>query len=97
MQFKSFFEDLGMDVNRYVCVVLEEQREQLKHLTHLNLYKFKQIQAMMIEEVQTLVNRMEASLGDYNDYQRMLLKRRKLKAQIKRLEEKKSSLDNEES
>lgn len=77
-----------MSINRYVCSVLDEMRDQLKHLDVQNVDRYRSITAMMIEEVQTLVNRMESALGDQNDYERMLVKRSKLKKQIKKLESK---------
>ena len=49
-----------MSTHRYVCSVLTEMR------TCHRLYKMDMIPGL-IEEVQTLVNRMEAKLADYRE------------------------------
>ena len=76
-------------LNRYVCDVLEEMRTSVKTLN------FAMIPSL-IEEVQTMANRMEMALGDLKDLK--LLKEdivdkkeelEALKAQIKNLEKKK--------
>lgn len=87
-----YFMEREMNVNRYVCSVIDEMRDQLKHLDHHSLDKYKSITAMMLEEVQTLVNRMESALEDWQDYEQMLEKRRELKAAIKKLKKKKTKL-----
>jgi len=46
--------------HRYVCQVLDEMREAIK------IYR-PDLVLGLIEEAQTLVNRMEAKLGDYSD------------------------------
>ena len=76
-------------LNRYVCDVLEEMRTSVKTLN------FAMIPSL-IEEVQTMANRMEMALGDLKDLK--LLKEdivdkkeelESLKDQIKNLEKKK--------
>jgi SMC interacting uncharacterized protein involved in chromosome segregation len=76
-------------LNRYVCDVLEEMRTSVKTLN------FAMIPSL-IEEVQTMANRMEMALGDLKDLK--LLKEdivdkkeelETLQAQIKKLEKKK--------
>jgi predicted nucleotidyltransferase len=76
-------------LNRYVCDVLEEMRTSVKTLN------FAMIPSL-IEEVQTMANRMEMALSDLKDLK--LLKEdivdkkeelEALKAQIKNLEKKK--------
>ena len=67
-------------VNRYVCEVLKEMR------TAHRLYKLDMIPGL-IEEVQTLVNRMEAKLADYKDMGYELEEHRKNKKRIKAIDE----------
>ena len=76
-------------LNRYVCDVLEEMRTSVKTLN------FAMIPSL-IEEVQTMANRMEMALSDLKDLK--LLKEdivdkkeelEALQAQIKNLEKKK--------
>ena len=76
-------------LNRYVCDVLDEMRTSIKTLN------FAMIPSL-IEEVQTMANRMEMALGDLKDLK--LLKEdivdkkeelETLQAQIKKLEKKK--------
>jgi hypothetical protein len=76
-------------LNRYVCDVLEEMRTSVKTLN------FAMIPSL-IEEVQTMANRMEMALSDLKDLK--LLKEdivdkkeelEALQAQIKKLEKKK--------
>jgi uncharacterized protein Yka (UPF0111/DUF47 family) len=76
-------------LNRYVCDVLDEMRTSVKTLN------FAMIPSL-IEEVQTMANRMEMALGDLKDLK--LLKEdivdkkeelETLQAQIKKLEKKK--------
>lgn len=78
--------------NRYVCSALEEMRDQLKLLNHFTIGRYKKVTALMIEEVQTLVNRMESALGDWDDLQKLTDKRRKLKIEVRALEAKKGWL-----
>ena len=72
--------------NRTLCQVLNEMRDCLKTNNFSYLLG-------LIEEVQSLGNRMEASLTDKNDlyYDRKEL--RKLKKEIKRLKEEKEKLN----
>lgn len=72
--------------NRVVCCALDEMRKLLKKLDVYSMDRYKSVQALIIEEVQTMVNRMEASLHDGNDFEKMLIKRSKLKREVKKLE-----------
>ena len=74
--------------NRYVCEVLEEMRKTLNVLSVFNIHRYKPAMAMLIEEAQTLVNRMEASLSDWSDIRRAQKELKKLKNEIKELESK---------
>lgn len=78
--------------NRYVCEVLEEMRKVVKVLSVFNMWRYKPAMAMLIEEAQTLVNRMEASMHDWTDIRRAHDEIKKLKKEIKELEEKKKAL-----
>lgn len=64
--------------NRVVCNVLEEMRACVKTANYSYL-------PGLIEEVQTMVNRMEAALGDAQDVRNMQEERAKLKQEIKEL------------
>ena len=84
-------------LNRYICDVLEEMRK-------LNETRNYSMLASLIEEVQTMANRMEASLSDVSDIKELADQRKelkeektKLKREIKQLERKKQKLlDKEE-
>lgn len=82
--------------NRYVCSVLEEMRKQLKTLDEHNFDKYKSITALMIEEAQTMVNRMECALEDQSDIRRMKEERDELHIEIKKLKAEKKELKKEE-
>lgn len=78
--------------NRYVCSVLQEMRDQLDIVDHHNLVRYVSHTKLMIEEVQTLVNRMEAALGDCNDLKDLIKERRELKIEVKKLRNKRDEL-----
>ena len=67
--------------NRYVCSILDEMREayKVRHYTML---------PGLFEEAQTAVNRMEASLGDKYDINRLKEERSELKEEVKKLQAK---------
>lgn len=81
--------------SRYVCSVLDEMRECMKHLNFALL-------PSLIEEAQTLFNRMESSISDagslpeinekLDDYKD---KRKKLRKEIADLKEEKRKLSQE--
>lgn len=73
-------------VNRTICSVLEEMRKA--HATHNY-----SILLSLIEEVQTLANRMEAALYDYGDLEHMEEAKRELKKELKKLETDKKALE----
>ncbi len=83
--------------NRYLCSVLEEMRSQLKLLDTNNIERYRSITAMMIEEVQTLGERMESSLGDTKDVEELMIKRARLKKEVRELKLKILELKPEES
>ena len=56
-----------MAPNRYYCSPLDECRVALGKLSIFNLWYFKKIFAILLEELQTLGNRMEAALEDKHD------------------------------
>jgi cell shape-determining protein MreC len=74
-------------LNRYVCQVLEEMRTCTKTLNFALI-------PSLVEEVQTMVNRMEMALGDLKDLQELKneisTKNKELKKINKELEEKKA-------
>ena len=74
-------------LNRSICDALEEMRNCLK----TNNFSYL---SGLIEEVQSMANRMEASLYDKKDYERMLKNKSTLKKEIKELEERRDSFDH---
>lgn len=85
----------GFGPNRLVCSVLEEMRSQLNALNKTNWEHYKSFTGLMIEEVQTLVNRMESGLEDWSDIQDMQQDKAKLKKRIKQLRAEKEELKGE--
>tara|TARA_R110000796_G_scaffold158766_1_gene275412 strand:+ start:364 stop:639 length:276 start_codon:yes stop_codon:yes gene_type:complete len=73
------------EVNRYVCTVLEEMRTCVKNLSVWTIYKNRRHLTVLIEEAQTLVNRMESAIEDSKSYEDMMIERRELKKEIKQL------------
>ena len=59
-----------MSTNRYLCTVLEELRKAAKRLGWVTLPISKRHISSLVEEVQTLANRMEAGLKDKKDFYR---------------------------
>jgi chromosome segregation ATPase len=93
--------------NRYVCSAIEELRDHIKKLKVFMKAKFNneelelriQFQEILIEEIQTYVNRMEAGLEDkwsiHREQEKLVhLKadRRDLNIEIKKLTEKKAEV-----
>ena len=72
--------------NRYLCSVLDEMRECTKTLNFSYLLG-------LIEEAQTLGNRMEAKLYEIKDFERLHEDIRDLKKKKKKLEEKVEELE----
>lgn len=64
--------------NRTICAVLSEMRKAIETLNFSYL-------AGLIEEVQTLANRMEAALWDQQDINRLRDEKNKLKNEVKQL------------
>jgi len=72
--------------NRVVCSVLEEMRQ---------CHRTRSYGALpgLIEEVQSMVNRMEAALWDQKDHERLLDDIRELKKKAKKLRKKEGDSD----
>lgn len=87
----------GVDMypNRYVCSVLEEMRKQLVGLDIHSIDRYKSITLMMIEETQSMVNRMEAAIEDKQDVAKMAIKRSSLYREIAKLKAEKEKLEEE--
>jgi hypothetical protein len=66
--------------NRYICTVLDEMRDCIKTLNFSYL-------SGLIEEAQSLANRMESRLYEIKDFERLHEDIRKLKEEKKKLEE----------
>lgn len=78
--------------NRYLCDVFHEMREVVKKVSIWNLFRYKKIMALMIEEAQMHGNIMEGALGDLRDIKELKEKRRALKQEVRELKYKKSLL-----
>jgi len=68
-------------LNRYICDVLEEMRTSVKTLN------FAMIPSL-IEEVQTMANRMEMALADMKDLERLKMSIVEKKEELEKLEKK---------
>lgn len=73
-------------LNRTLCDVLEEMRKCSKTKNFANIDG-------LIEEVQSMANRMESALGDKKDIAEMQETWHTLKNDIKKLEKKKKKLE----
>ena len=78
----------SMWLNRTVCDVLEEMRALNRTVNARMVDAHKEQMAYLIEEVQSMANRMEAKLEDIRDFD-------KLTKDIKELSKKKKELENE--
>lgn len=90
--------------NRYVCSVLDEMRDSLKQLKNLEehcngtsgtgafiwtiISRYMCLNALLIEEAQTMVNRMESAIEDWGDVEKAKEDRSKLKKELKDLNKK---------
>ena len=81
--------------NRVVCSVLSEMRKMLKTLNIFTLYRYKAMQATLIEEAQTLVNRMEAGLEDWSDIKYARKDLKSIRKEIRELKDEKEALKEE--
>ena len=68
-------------LNRYICDVLEEMRTCTKTLNFA-------IIPSLIEEVQTMANRMEMALSDMKDLERLKDNIREKKVELEKIEKK---------
>ena len=84
-----------MDPNRYACTVLEEARAALAKLNWVTMAFSKRHLATLLEELQTIVNRMEAGLEDKSDYNRSRDRLRAIRAKLADLEAEKAELNAE--
>ena len=84
-----------MGPNRYYCSALDECRVALGKLSIFNLWYFKKIFAILLEELQTLGNRMEAALEDKHDMHRYHDEAKKVHVELKALRMEKEELEVE--
>jgi len=73
---------IEVDPNRYACTVLEEARAALAKLNWVTMAFSKRHLATLLEELQTIVNRMEAGLEDKADYNRSRDRLRAIRAKL---------------
>ena len=83
---------IEMDPNRYACTVLDEARAALAKLNWVTMAFSKRHLATLLEELQTIVNRMEAGLEDKSDYNRSRDRLRDIRAKLAGLEAEKAEL-----
>lgn len=81
-----------MDPNRYACTVLDEARAALKKLNWVTLALSKRHLATLLEEMQTIVNRMEAGLEDKSDYSYSRDRLRETRVELEVLRKEKKNL-----
>ena len=84
----SFMDYFSSFPNRTICDVFEEMRKcnESRNFTPI---------IGLIEEAQSLANRMEAGLNDKKDVENWTVKRQKLKKEIKELIKRKKKLKEE--
>jgi len=73
-------------LNRNMCEVLDEIRALDKSKNYSSLMS-------LVDEIQSMANRMEAKLNDIKDFNYMKEEKTKLKKQIKKLKEKLEELE----
>ena len=95
LRIDAGLEVASMDPNRYVCTVLEEARAALAKLNLVTLPFSKRHLATLLEELQTIVNRMEAGLEDKADYNSARDDLRDTRAELTKLEAEKAKLKAE--
>ena len=76
--------------NRYACDVLKEMRKITEAINEETFERAKLIFPMLIEELQSMLNRMEARLYDISDLETVTARYKKLE---KRCEELKIEID----
>ena len=86
---------IEMDPNRYACTVLDEARAALAKLNWVTMAFSKRHLATLLEELQTIVNRMEAGLEDKSDYSYARDRLRETRAKLADLEAEEDRLEAE--
>jgi len=89
-----------MYTNRFVCSVLDEMRKSIGALDPDNtsaetFRRYRSHARTLVEEAQTMVNRMEEALTDVGDIKRMKKERKELHAEVRGLRGKKKKLEKE--
>lgn len=81
--------------HRTICDAIEDCRRQNNNLDEYNYYRVQSNLKVLLEEIQSLANRMEAGLYYTQDLDKLHAKRKTLRLQVKEL---KSQLpkDNED-
>ena len=86
---------IEVDPNRYACTVLEEARAALAKLNWVTMAFSKRHLATLLEELQTIVNRMEAGLEDKSDYSSTRDRLREARGELTDLKAEKAELQDE--
>lgn len=82
-------------IYRTYCDTLREMRDTLSKLTWYNTRRCQAILGMLIEECQIYGNRMEAGLGQKNDFEELHLSIKNLRKEEKELIERVNELRKE--
>ena len=87
-------------INRYVCSVLDEMRDCVKGFdapegSEKARSASKRHMKALIEEAQSLVNRMESGLGELKDLEKAIITKRDLTREVKILKREKEMLERE--
>lgn len=77
----------GYGPNRYVCSALEEMRALTATLSEYSIERHIPIMYSLIEEVQVMVNRMEAGIQDKDDLEQLKKERAALIKECEKLQE----------
>ncbi len=76
-------------LNRTVCDVLEEMRKSVETMNMSYL-------PGLIEETQSMVNKMEAAIGDIKDFKKMKKNIKTLEEEVKELRKEKNKLEKKD-
>lgn len=71
--------------NRTLCDVIQEMRDTVNVMDEFNIKQSRSVLKTLIEETQSLGNRMEAALADIADLPGLYEKRSELRKDIKEL------------
>lgn len=92
----SIFRELEIDVvNRTACQALKEMRALLKTVDDSTLDRFKCTMSYLVEELQSMYERMESALYDKKDIEYYRKELKELKREVEKLKEQKKELEDD--